>query len=88
MLIGNVSLDRDKNKAVSNFELTEDTEFQLDNRTILASAITNSTDLNSSSELSIVMRMHFVVHTFINLYVTDGENEIIGIKSKERNGST
>lgn len=69
LLIGDVSLNRDKNKQVSQFDLTEDVEFELDNRTITAKSISNVDSLNASSELTVVMRMHFQVNTFLNMYV-------------------
>lgn len=74
LLIGNVSLNRDKNKQVSQFDLTEDVEFLLDDRTITAKAISNVDNLNASSEITVVMRMHFLVNTFLNMYITNLDN--------------
>lgn len=73
LLVGDVSLNREKNKQVSQFDLTEDVEFQLDDRTITAKAISNVDNLNATSEISVVMRMHFLVNTFLNMYVENSE---------------
>jgi hypothetical protein len=89
LLIGDVSLDRDKNKALSVFDIDYDNEFELDNRKITATTITNTHKLNSTSDVSVVMRMHFVVHTYLNLFVSDeAGNDVIGYQIKSRNGTT
>ena len=81
MLVGDVSLNREKNKAVSHFEQESDVEFMLDERPIKGTSITNKQSLNADSQINVVMRMHFVMHTFLNLLVTDQEaNEIIGYR--------
>jgi len=66
-----------------------DNQFELDNREITATSITNTQKLNANSDITVAMRMHFVVHTFLNLYVCDeSNNDVIGCNIKQRNGTT
>jgi hypothetical protein len=48
----------------------------------------SSIDISQNSSAVLVMRLYFVVHSFINLYVTQGEQEITGHKINERNMAT
>lgn len=48
----------------------------------------SSIDISQNSSAVLVMRLHFVVHSFINLYVTQGDQEIAGHKVIERNIAT
>ena len=77
LLSGNVTLDRTLNQDVSKFCFTPNTPFQLnlkhasgpkDKQEDFEAFHISSVDIEKNSKVQVVMRMHFVVHTYINMY--------------------
>ena len=57
---------------------------------MLCTLIENKKTNNETDKGLILMRFHFIVHSFINFYVWDPklQQEVIGLKTRTRNAST
>lgn len=69
---------------MTRFIESQNSEFHLNGKQHHGTQI-SSIDISQNSSAVLVMRLHFVVHSFINLYVTQGDQEIAGHKIIERN---
>lgn len=92
LLVGDVSLDRSKNKPETDFIKEEDQEVTVDEGLVVkCDQIASVRDLmQGQARVRVLMRMHFLVHTYINLYVWDPENEaeLVGYRMRERSQAT
>ena len=90
LLCGDVSLDRAKNKPVEEYMYEDDTPLEFDGKEIKVKQIAKIKDISMQSEAVLMMRLHFMVHTFLNVYVWDPESkaEVFGYRINERNMST
>ena len=90
MLCGDVSLNRDLNVPVDSFMVMRDQCLILDGKEFNHTMIAHNDFLQNDSEGLILLRLHFVVHSFINLYVEDPvtRKEVAGQKLTTINQST
>ena len=89
-LCGDVSLERDKNRPATEFTRREGTPYVVNGKEIVGTHIEHFKSLNLQAKSQLVVRLHFAVHSFINLYVWDPkkEEEVLGWKIKQINPST
>lgn len=85
-----MSLDRTKNKQVTKFSQQKDVETVVNGKHILATQIQDESIQDGSALCTLVSRMHFAVHTYLNLTLenTTSNDVLIGHKVKERNLAT
>lgn len=87
MLLGDVKIDRRENKPVTEFMFEDDQPIEFNGKEIKVKQIAKINDIGVKSESVLIMRMHFLIHTFINLYVWDPKvkAEVMGYRIFERN---
>ena len=71
MLCGDVSLDREHNVPVDNFKVMKDQSLSLDGKEFVHTMIAHRDFMQEKSTGLILLRLHFVAHSFINLYIED-----------------
>lgn len=72
VLIGDVSIDRSKNTPVTNFMLQENQEVNINNQIVTVDQLGCLANKNNQNlRVKLVMRMDFLVNTFINMYLVD-----------------
>ena len=90
MLCGDVNTNRELNEPIDNFMVAKDQCLTLDNQDFLHTSIAHHEFLSLSAKGLILLRLHFVVHSFMNLYVLDPKTnkEVVGTKIRKFNQST
>ena len=76
-----MAIDRAKNKPVADFLLEENQEINVNEIILKVNQLGNMKNAGQAgSNAVLMMRLHFLVHSFINLYVWDPVNkaELIG----------
>ena len=75
-LAGDVSLDRTKNTPSTKFSYLDQIEMNVNGKNVVGHYIQHN-DITSESLATLVLRMYFVVHSYLNLTIVDEDNQIL-----------
>ena len=87
-----MTLDRTLNRPESDYMHESNQTVAVDDKIIPCEMIGHVPSISSASKVVLVMRLHLLVNSYINLYVTDPidetRTELVGYRMKERSEST
>ena len=69
LLCGDMGLDRTVNKPETDYLLEKDQEVKINGEIINCDMIGHIPTINSVPNVQVVMRLHFLVHSWINMYI-------------------
>ena len=90
VLCGDVSLDRTQNIPVDNYLLESDQVIKVDDKDVKCEQIGQVKTMSNDARARLVMRLHFLVHSYINMYVwcPESKQEVVGYRMTERSQAT
>ena len=68
MLCGNIDLDRTKNLDRDEYLIENETSLLINGKSILGKQF-SAKNINGQQSAIVVMRLHFMVHTYLNLTI-------------------
>ncbi len=76
LLCGDISLDRTKNLDKDEYLIENETSLLINGQSILGKQY-SAKNINGKQYALVVMRLHFMVHTYLNLTIQNSSKEVL-----------